>query len=458
MGMSASQVRLLQLTSRKNDIGCELSQLSNQKMALTRDMQKVSKEYNEALNTKVLKWTNNGGVDYVDLSYNGMMKPSNMNKYKPYLLTDTSGLVVVDDEYKKYAEMISPDGGPGDWSGNTRLKILEELTGIPQGTIARYDQYCGQVRDAKEKIDALGTGPVNPAEKTTSVEKFVKEKMKNSDYGYGKTVDVTSASAFESIVNTIKNTFSKYMPENHKTLFEKNCDMVKDYSSYFTTWDVGGGTAYATRKEENKWSINMSEIYKNCFGTSELTWIDIDDTEKYNEWKDDKNNYDSSLASYQSAYDTAVSNRDACLNADQESMLKFYDALFSAIAEKGWTHNNMVNNEDYLNQVLQNNMFTITTMERTEEADENGNYELTNEYNTSIATNFQNIVTVNDSEARNDALVDYEYKKSVINAKETKIDLKMQDLQTEQSAVSQMIQSIEKQLGENVERTMGIFA
>ena len=37
-----------------------------------------------------------------------------------------------------------------------------------------------------------------------------------------------------------------------KTPFEKNCDMVKGYSSYFTTWDVGGGTSYATRKEENK--------------------------------------------------------------------------------------------------------------------------------------------------------------------------------------------------------------
>lgn len=452
MGMSASQVRLLQLTSRKNDIGCELSQLSNQKMALTRDMQKVSKEYNEALNTKVLKWTNNGGVDYVDLSYNGMMKPSNMNKYKPYLLTDTSGLVVVDDEYKKYAEMISKDGSPSSWGGNTRLKILEELTGIPQGTIARYDQYCGQVRDAKEKIDALGTAPVNPAEQTTSVEKFVREKC--STYKYNGTETISGESGYKSIINNIKNTCKPFLPESQQGTFESHCNTLANNPPIFSGENTNSGMM---TYKDGSYQLNMQQVFAQVFGTGELTWIDTSH-KNYSSWKTEKNNYDTKLASYQATYNTAVNNRDACLNADQESMLKFYDALFSAIAEKGWTHNNMVNNEDYLNQTLQNNMFTITTMERTEEADENGNYELTNEYNTSIATNFQNIVTVNDSEARNDALVDYEYKKSVINAKETKIDLKMQDLQTEQSAVSQMIQSIEKQLGENVERTMGIFA
>ena len=224
MGMSASQVRLLQLTSRKNDIGCELSQLSNQKMALTRDMQKVSKEYNEALNTKVLKWTNNGGVDYVDLSYNGMMKPSNMNKYKPYLLTDTSGLVVVDDEYKKYAEMISKDGTPGSWGGNTRLKILEELTGIPQGTIAQYDQYCEQVRDAKEKIDALGTAPVNPAEKEISLEQFVN---KQSSYKFNDKI-TGGASSIKSAISSLKSSLAQYLTTEDAAIYRAACDSISN--------------------------------------------------------------------------------------------------------------------------------------------------------------------------------------------------------------------------------------
>ena len=46
---------------------------------------------------------------------------------------------------------------------------------------------------------------------------------------------------------------------------------------------------------------------------------------------------------------------------------------------------------------------------------------------------------------------------SLISAKETKVDLRMQDLQTEQGVINQMIQSIQKQLNDNVERTMNIF-
>ena len=100
--MAASQVRFLQLTHRKNDIGFQLTKLANEKVSLSRDMQKVSREYNNALNQKILKWSNNQGVSYIDLSYQNLMKPSAMNQNKPYILTDRNGKVVVDNQYKKY--------------------------------------------------------------------------------------------------------------------------------------------------------------------------------------------------------------------------------------------------------------------------------------------------------------------------------------------------------------------
>ena len=103
MGLSASQVRLLELTSRKNDISFMLSNLANDKVTLSRDMQRISREYQESLSQKVLKWSNNSGVSYIDLSYQNLMKPSVMNQNTPYLLTDYSDRVVVDSEYQKYA-------------------------------------------------------------------------------------------------------------------------------------------------------------------------------------------------------------------------------------------------------------------------------------------------------------------------------------------------------------------
>ena len=141
MGMAASQARLLQLTSRKNDIGYELTRLSNDKVSLSREMQKVSRKYQDSLNQKVLKWSNNNGVSYIDLSYNNLMKPSTMNQNKPYLLTDQNDKIVIDSEYKKYAEMISPNGSTGGNWESVRTQVLAELTGIDATKIASADSY-----------------------------------------------------------------------------------------------------------------------------------------------------------------------------------------------------------------------------------------------------------------------------------------------------------------------------
>ena len=154
MGMSASQLNLLFYTNRKNNIGQELSCLSNEKVSLTRDMQRVSREYQNALNQKTLKWSNNSGVSYVDLSYNNLMKPSSMNQNKPYLLTDLAGRVVIDSAYKEYAEMISANGGPGNWE-NVRTKVLSSITGIDAEDIDKSNELQEQIWASEERINDL---------------------------------------------------------------------------------------------------------------------------------------------------------------------------------------------------------------------------------------------------------------------------------------------------------------
>ena len=101
MGLSGSAFNMFLFINRKSDIELDLSKLSMDKSQLTRDMEKVSLEYQSALTQKTYKWSNNSGASYVDLSYNNMMKPSAMNLKKPYLLTDLHDRVVVDSEYKK---------------------------------------------------------------------------------------------------------------------------------------------------------------------------------------------------------------------------------------------------------------------------------------------------------------------------------------------------------------------
>ena len=159
-------------------------------------------------------------------------------------------------------------------------------------------------------------------------------------------------------------------------------------------------------------------------------------------------------------YKSSSEAADTSMTAEQESMIKYYDDLFTAIADNGWVFDSKINDDDYLNQMFQNNAFYITTMKKNEcydntieESGRNWNYE----YDTSLASNFSNIIAVNDNNALSKALAKYEDEKAKINAKETNIDTKITDLNTEISAINEMLESIKKMKEENIERTFKIF-
>ena len=174
-----------------------------------------------------------------------------------------------------------------------------------------------------------------------------------------------------------------------------------------------------------------------------------------------QNNQEKALLPYKTSYNEAmdeynqaVDNNNQVFTSENESKIAFYDKLFNAIVDNGWEYNNNISDDDYLNQMLQNNQFLITTMDRSIDDDGNTFYE----YDSAIASNFGNLVSVNDSDAANEALAEYEYQKSIINEKESRIDTRMQDLETEQSAINEMIKGIETVRNDNVERTFSIFS
>ncbi len=158
MGMSASQVRFLSLQSRKNDVGRQLMSLSNRKMSLSRDMNKVSQHYTEALNQKSLKWSNDAGATYNNLSYDLMMKPNDANFTVPYIVSDAvSGEVILNDDdlgltgkngniklsYTDIAKMISSYSGVDD-KGKVQYANQASYTdanGIVHGAKAQDNAY-----------------------------------------------------------------------------------------------------------------------------------------------------------------------------------------------------------------------------------------------------------------------------------------------------------------------------
>ncbi len=173
----------------------------------------------------------------------------------------------------------------------------------------------------------------------------------------------------------------------------------------------------------------------------------------WQDWNTEYQTLKKELDAAKSEHNTAVDNDNQAMTSEEESSIKFYDRLFTAIAENGWVADSQIEDNDYLNNMFQNNQYFITTM--TDDTDSEGNPFV--DYNQKLASDFDNIVSVNDSAFQQEALVEYEREKADINDKESRIDIRMQNLETEQSAVSKMIEGREKMRDDNFDRHLNLY-
>lgn len=116
MGLAASQARFLAITSRKTNCEFQSMQIAQEKLSITRDLQKASDQYQAALNKSKLVWDPDGsGTNAYDLSYDIMMRPSAVNNYTPYLITTKDGRVVLDSKMAAAARQAGiPENGLKD--------------------------------------------------------------------------------------------------------------------------------------------------------------------------------------------------------------------------------------------------------------------------------------------------------------------------------------------------------
>ena len=501
MGLAASQVRFLQLTGRKHDISRELQHLSMEKMSLTRDMQKITKDYQTALSTKSLKWSNNMGVSYTDISYSTLMRPNSFNAKSPILITDSSGAVVLDSKYKKYAEMLDDAGG--NWDGPVKYQILSELTGIPQDTIKTSDSLLeSSVKAADDYNTALEDLEVwQSKDKETSkagteyltIDKLAKlmgtVNGKDLSYLYAKgdksDYHISSINDIKSLAQGIKDNMSKYFVDDleymnlkDKTAFSDACQAFVDYYSAL----IIDQSDSADKLRENDglkgsagdWTLDISKAFACIMGAyvidgsydynganQDKTYpVRHTDSDAWKKWYDDLKTKQSALDSAKTGYESSMDASNQITTAEQETLLEYYDLLFQSVADNGWTYTAQVDDPDYLNQMFQNNDYYLTTITENKCYDpsrptDERNYHYS--YDTYIASNFDKMFMVNDSDARDEALVDYEYKKGLISAKETRVDTRMKNLESEQSAITKMLESMDKVKNDNIERTFGIW-
>ena len=190
MGLAASQARFLAITARKMNCEFESMQIAQDKLSVTRDLQKVSEEYQNSLNATKLVW-DTADNDVYNLSYAAMMTPSTINEYNAYMLTDSSGKIVLSSSMFKAALNAGIINENGDPTG--RMEVGNN-TDQYNGTFNAFLYQLGvQNQISTETINGIQTLP---------------------NGGYRADCGVGGALLDKSIANVMNtNSFISYMKE-----------------------------------------------------------------------------------------------------------------------------------------------------------------------------------------------------------------------------------------------------
>lgn len=115
MGLAASQARFLAITSRKMNCEFQSMQIAQQKLSVTRDLQKATQDYQSSLNATKLVWDTADDLGIFDVSYDVMMNPTVLNEFDPFLITDLNGKIVLSEpmfDAALAAGIIDANGDP----------------------------------------------------------------------------------------------------------------------------------------------------------------------------------------------------------------------------------------------------------------------------------------------------------------------------------------------------------
>ena len=129
------------------------------------------------------------------------------------------------------------------------------------------------------------------------------------------------------------------------------------------------------------------------------------------------------------------------VSSDDCAQATFYDALFNQICANGWTENDNVNDNEYLQEMLQNGMLYISKTQ------DDGYY-----YQRNYATD-PYIKEISDDTLIAQAEAKYSTEKAKLNSKEETLDMKMKNLDTEISSLTTEYDTVKNTISKNIEKS-----
>ncbi|MBR6098976.1 hypothetical protein IKP85_04445 [bacterium] len=246
MGLAASQARLLTITSRKSDCEYQSMALSHQKIALARDMNIVSAEYQDSLSkTKLVYDFYGNGDTSTDLTYGLLMSPSELNNYMPCPVTDPSGRIVLDPALAAAAKAAGiPQEGLGCTpSSDIRDRFIDGL--MDNGVITK--SVGNNVKNVQYN-PTMGLGTIDfitTSTETIGFQDFINEYLANEKYDFSALTTNSGGSHYKLVKwGSGTNVEWEYDAEDGSANTANPTISIADlingnYALYGLSWDKG---------------------------------------------------------------------------------------------------------------------------------------------------------------------------------------------------------------------------
>ena len=214
-----------------------------------------------------------------------------------------------------------------------------------------------------------------------------------------------------------------------------------DKSNQYIGWVSGGKHKNNHNRGNATISINnLLQAYITYFADfiNGVSKTDIYGKDLYSASKGNKN--DSNLIkddkTYQFTWKTGTN-----VSSDDTALATFYDTLFNQICLNGWTKNDNIEDNEYLQQMLKSGMLFIS------KPSDDGYY-----YQGNYATDSY-IKEVSDDTKIAQAEAKYNTEKAKLNSKEETLDLKMKNLDTEISSLTTEYDTVKNTISKNIEKS-----
>ena len=202
------------------------------------------------------------------------------------------------------------------------------------------------------------------------------------------------------------------------------------------------GAKVATKKRNIVVSVNLNNIVK-----AYLTYfVDIMNGENKegpdgNQMYEVKTGHISNSRLVDDQYQFTIYTGAEIVGDDNLKYAQFYDTIFNQICANGWTENNNIEDNEYLQNMLQSGMLFISKVK------DDGYY-----YQGNYATDSY-IKEITDDSAIAEAEAKYNTEKAKLNSKEETLDLKMKNLDTEISSLTTEYDTVKNTISKNIEKS-----